>query len=110
MSRDGKSRDGEPIQVGVPREGYYKARLINSGMWVAVRFWYGQPIIDGEVQDRIPRWCVEVNGRTGRFDKEVGHRVPLDAFDVWPWAAGHPIREKEYRFMLKRPPGPRARA
>jgi hypothetical protein len=71
-------------------------------MWVAVRFWYGAPIIDGEEQDRSPRWCVEVDGKTCRFDKEAGHRVPLDALDVWPWAAGQPISEKEYRFMLRR--------
>ena len=69
----------------MPREGYYRARLINNGLWVAVRFWFGQPVIDGEAQDRSPRWCVEVNGRTDRFDKEAQHRVPLDAFDVWPW-------------------------
>lgn len=92
----------EAIQVGVPRTGFYKTRLINSGLWVAVRFWYGQPVIDGEVQDRFERWCVEVNGRTDRFDKEAGHRVPLDALDVWPWAAGHPITMAEYYFLLRR--------
>jgi hypothetical protein len=92
----------EPIQVGVPRAGYYKTRLVNSGMWVAVRFWYGQPIIDGEVQDRFERWCVEVDGKTCRFDKKAGHRVPLDALDVWPFAAGHPISRHEYGFLRKR--------
>ena len=92
----------EPIQVGVPVAGHYRTRLINGALWVPVRFWYGQPIIDGEVQDRFERWCVEVNGRTDRFDKEAGHRVPLDALDVWPFAAGHPITEREYHFMLKR--------
>lgn len=92
----------EPIQIGVPVAGFYRTRLINSGMWVAVRFWYGAPIIDGEEQDRSPRWCVEVDGRTDRFDKEAQHRVPLDALDVWPWAAGHPIKRREYDFLLKR--------
>jgi hypothetical protein len=92
----------EQIQIGVPREGFYRARLINNGMWVAVRFWYGQPIIDGEVQDRFERWCVEVNGRTDYFDKEVKHRVPLDAIERWPWCAGNPITEREYHFLLRR--------
>ena len=71
-------------------------------MWVPVRFWFGSPIIDGEEQDRSQRWCVEVDGRTCRFDKDLGHRVPLDALERWPWVAGNPISEKEYRFMLKR--------
>jgi hypothetical protein len=92
----------EPIRVGEPREGFYRARLINNGLWVAVRFWFGQPVIDGEVQDRSPRWCVEVNGRTDYFDKEAGHRVPLDAIERWPWCAGHPITEREYHFLLRR--------
>lgn len=92
----------ESIQVGVPREGFYKARLVNSGLWVAVKVWYGQPIIDGEVQDRFERWCIEVNGKTCRFDEEVGHRVPLDCLERWPWVCGRPITEGEYHFLLKR--------
>jgi hypothetical protein len=92
----------EPVQIGVPVAGYYRTRLINSGVWVAVRFWYGAPIIGGEEQDRSPRWCVEVNGKSCRFDREAQHRVPLDAFYVWPFAAGHPITEREFHFLLKR--------
>jgi hypothetical protein len=92
----------EPIQVSEPREGYFKVRKINGGMWVAARFWFGQPIIDGEQQDRSPRWCVEVDGKTCRPDRQAGHRVPLDALDVWPWAAGHPISRHEYGFLRKR--------
>jgi hypothetical protein len=92
----------EAIHVSEPVEGYYKTRLVNSGMWVAVRIWFGSPIIDGEVQDRSPRWCVEVDGRTDRFDKEAQHRVPLDALEVWPWCAGHPISRNEYGFLRKR--------
>jgi hypothetical protein len=92
----------EPIQIDVPVAGYYKTRLINSGMWVAVRIWYGAPIIDGEEQDRSHRWCVEVDGKTCRFDREAGHRVPLDAHDVWPFAARHPITRGEYGFLRKR--------
>jgi hypothetical protein len=92
----------DPIQIGVPVTGYYKTRLVNSGAWVAVRIWFGAPIIDGEEQDRSPRWCVEVDGRTDRFDREAGHRVPLDALDVWPWCAGHPISRHEYGFLRKR--------
>jgi hypothetical protein len=92
----------EPVQIGEPVAGTYKTRLVNSGMWVAVKFWYGRPIIDDEEQDRSPRWCVVVNGRTDRFDKEAQHRVPLEALDVWPWAAGNPISEREYQFLLRR--------
>jgi hypothetical protein len=102
QERDCPAYRGEAIQVGVPREGFYKVRLVNSGMWVAVRIWYGQPIIDAETQDRSPRWCAEVDGRTDRFDKEAQHRVPLDALEVWPFAAGHPITRNEYGFLRKR--------
>jgi hypothetical protein len=93
----------EPIQVGVPVAGFYRTRMINSGLWVAVKIWFGQPIIAGEVQDRSPRWCVEVNGITCKWDRTTCCRVPLDPFDaVWPFVAGDPITEGEYRFLLKR--------
>jgi hypothetical protein len=92
----------EPIQIDVPVAGYYRVRKINGGMWVAVRIWFGAPIIDGEEQDRSHRWCVEVDGKTCRFDREAGHRVPLDAHDVWPFAARHPITRGEYGFLRKR--------
>src|SRR4029077_16203465 len=68
---DGEARrddGGQPmnnaIQGGAPVEGFYKTRRTNSGMWVAVRIWFGSPVIGGETQDRSPRWCVEVDGRT----------------------------------------------
>jgi hypothetical protein len=98
----------EPVQVSEPREGYFKTRLVNSGMWVAVRIWFGSPIIDGEEQDRSPRWCCEVDGRTGRNDyDDEGNRlgtVPLDPIldEVWVHCAGRPISRNEYGFLRKR--------
>lgn len=69
---------------------------------VPVRVWFGQPIIDGEEQDRSPRWCAELDGRTDTFeydDSGYSCAIPLDAERVWPWCAKYPITEAQYRYM-----------
>lgn len=90
----------------VPVPGLYTTRLIRGGLRVPVRIWFGAPIIDGEEQDRSPRWCVEVDGRTCRtdFDDDGNYlgRVPLDALEVWPFCAGHSITQREYDFLRRR--------
>jgi hypothetical protein len=91
----------DPISPGTIIAGHYRTRLIRGGLWVAVRFWFGAPIVDGEELDRSHRWCVEVDGRTDRIDKDEG-RVLLDPLEVWPWAGGNPISEREYRFLRRR--------
>ncbi|HKV14536.1 MAG TPA: hypothetical protein VJQ81_05800, partial [Reyranella sp.] len=74
-------------RIDEPEAGYYTTRLIRGGLRVPVRIWFGAPIIDGEEQDRSPRWCVEVDGKTDRadFDDDGNYlgRVPLDAVEVW---------------------------
>jgi hypothetical protein len=90
------------ISPGTPIAGYYAMRLAKGGIKVAVRVWFGPPTIDGETQDRSPRWCCSVDGIT---DKLVdGVRVPLDPIDdeVWPFCALHPIDQTEFLFLLKR--------
>lgn len=66
--------------------------------------WHGQPVIDGERQDRAPRWCCAINGRSDRFerDEDTGYRcrVPLDADETWPYCRR--IGAREYAFMRRR--------
>ena len=97
-------------QVGVPIAGYYACRLIRGGLRVPVKIWWGLPIIDGEEQDRSPRWCCEVDGRTDRIERDpetgepTGQRVPLDPIldDVWIYCCGQPIKQREYLFLRRR--------
>jgi hypothetical protein len=93
-------------RIDLPEAGYYRVRLIRGGIHVGVRVWFGNPVIDGEEQDRSPRWCVEVDGKTTRpvVDKDgnkiEGHVEPLDVFDVWPFCER--ITEREFRFLVDR--------
>lgn len=94
-------------QVGVPNAGFYSLRLIRGGIRVGVRIWFGPPIFDGEELDRCHRWNVEIDGKTTRpvVDAEgnkTGQRELLDPFEVWPFACGHPISQKEFDFLAKR--------
>ena len=95
-----------PVRPDVPVAGHYAMPLVKGGLAVPIRIWFGQPVIDGEEQDRSPRWCVEVDGQPERWeaDEETGYRcrVPRDVFEVWPYCARQPISEREYRFLLKR--------
>jgi len=90
------------ITPGSPIAGFYAMRLAKGGLKVAVRVWFGAPIIDGELQDRSWRWCCSVDGLT---DKLVdGVRVPLDPIEdeVWPFCAMCPIDQQEFIFLLRR--------
>jgi len=92
------------VQVWPPIPGYYATRLVRGGPRVAVRIWFGPPLIEGEELDRSPRWCVEIDGNTDRWelDEEAGYRcrVPLEVERVWPFCAKEPIDEAEYRFLV----------
>lgn len=93
-----------PVRPWPPEPGYYATRLVRGGPRVAVRIWFGQPIIDGEEQDRSPRWCVEIDGRTDKWeiDRDAGYRcrVQIDADVAWPYCAKEPITQAEYRFLV----------
>lgn len=81
------------LQPDVPVAGWYAMRLVKGGPMVSVRIWFGLPIIDGEEQDRSPRWCVEIDGKT----TWRGELIPIAK--AWPWCAKDPIAEADYRFM-----------
>lgn len=87
-------------QIGQPREGFYRVRLVRGALFVRVLVWHGRPIVDGQTVDRAPRWCVAVDGRTDKLDDEAGCHVPLDVNDVWPWC--EPISRREYCFLKRR--------
>jgi hypothetical protein len=95
-------------RIDEPRAGFYRVRLIKHGMWVPVQIYFGQPMVGGELQDRSPRWCAVVDGKTDRDDYDdegnVVGRVPLDPIldDIWTHCAGNPITRREYEFMTRR--------
>lgn len=76
--------------VARPEPGYYKRKLIRGGVWVAVRIWLEDGDRDAEtgelMSDQVLR-C-EVNGER------------RDAFAEWSYAAGNPVTEAEYRYLL----------
>lgn len=84
-----------------PERGFYATRLVRGGIEVACMVWFGQPVIEGERQDRSPRWCIAIDGRSCRREKEDHeYRAPLDALDYWPLARR--ITASEYAFMRRR--------
>ena len=96
---------GESVPVWPPIAGTYAMRLTRDGVRVPVRIWFGLPVIAGEEQDRAPRWCVEIDGRTDRWerDTDTGYRcrVPIEVERAWPYCAREPIAEPEYRYLLE---------
>lgn len=94
----------EPVQAWPPIAGYYATSLVRNGPRVPVRIWFGPPVVDGEEQDRAPRWCVEIDGQTDRVERndETGYRcrVALDPMAVWPYCAREPIDVATYRYMV----------
>lgn len=89
-----------------PTPGTYAIRMVRDGPLVAVRIWFGPPVIQGEEQDRSPRWCAEIDGFTDypQRDRTTGAtcRVPFDIERVWPWCAKHPIDQATYEYMVAR--------
>lgn len=90
---------GEPFTT-TPEPGFYATRLVRGGIEVGCMIWFGLPVIDGERQDRAPRWCIAIDGRSDRLDKEQQARVPLDALDHWPLQRR--ISASEFAFMRRR--------
>lgn len=94
MSAPASVRSDQPVA------GFYATRLVKGGIEVPCMIWFGTPVIDGERQDRAPRWCIAVDGKSDRFDREQQCRVPLDVFDYWPLRRR--IAASEYAFQRRR--------
>lgn len=92
----------ESVGIWPPVPGYYATRLVRGGPKVSVRIWYGQAVLEGEVQDRGYDWRCEIDGTTDREERDdTGYRcrVPLDVTRVWPWCAREPITHAEYLYL-----------
>jgi len=86
-----------------PQSGYFKSRLVRNGPFVPIRIHWGIPVIDGQEQDRSPRWLVTVDGAADFVETgDFGYRcnVLFDVARFWPWCARHPIEESEYDFLV----------
>jgi len=92
------------VPIWPPVEGHYAVQLVKGGPRVAIRIWFGRPVIGGEEQDRAPRWNVEVDGQSDRWDRDKGSvyrcRVAHDIHRYWPFCAKDPISEAEHRFLI----------
>jgi len=98
------------VRPDIPLPGFYAMRLVKGGIEVPIMIWHGCPVIEGERQDRCPRWCVAIDGKSCRLDKDQQCRVPLDVFDAWPACSGHRIQAREYAFLRRRTKWARAYA
>jgi len=94
----------EAVPVWPPIAGTYAMKLTRGGPRVPVRIWHGLAEIDGEAQDRALGWFCEIDGKTDRVerDDDTGYRcrVPIEIDRAWPYAAGEPITEAEYKFLI----------
>ncbi len=75
--------------VSNPTAGFYRMKLVKGAPWSPVRIWLGQSPDpdDGEPRGEFT-WRAEINGHEERIEK------------AWPWCAGEPIGEAEFRYLL----------
>lgn len=82
-------------QLSKPLAGFYKVRMARGGVFVPIHFWHGpspDPDFPDNQQDRSPRWhCI-------RRGEEIESAAVI--FELWTYAAGRPIDEQEYDYML----------
>jgi len=83
------------VPIWPPKPGFYKLKLVRGGVYVPVRIWHGPPVVDGEPQDRSPRWCVAIDGRTTDDKGEL-----FDIERAWPFCAKEPIDGITYHYMV----------
>lgn len=78
---------------------FWRARLISKGPWIGVKTLLAGPIIDGEEQDRSPRWQaivrLETTGRAILF----GEPCPIE-IDGMTLRSIERIEESEYQFLV----------
>lgn len=77
-----------PIDAESPQCGWFRRRLVKGGVLVPARIWLMSPVDydTGELEDDERLFC-EVAGR------------PADPYAEWPWLAGDPIPESEFRYL-----------
>lgn len=78
---------------------YWRCRLVQKGPWVGVRSWFGPPVIDGEEQDRSPRWqCIVRTEKTARAIL-FGDACPIECDGIMLRNLER-ISEADYRYMI----------
>lgn len=78
----------------------YRARLVRDGVFVAVRVWFGPPLVDGEELDRSPRWQAQIDGApTARAVLMMGETLPVDVDGV-TLRGIEAVDEAEYQYLL----------
>lgn len=95
----------EPVAPWPPVAGFYATTLVKHGPRVPVRIWFGPPVINGEELDRSPRWNVEADGRTDRWEEDTDAdyrcRVSIEVDRFWPYVAREPITATEYAYLAR---------
>lgn len=82
----------EPVDLNVPKEGYYGLRLVANGPLVPVRIWFGvtpDPDFPDNHMDRGPSWHFSLGRDCAAMD------------EVWPMCAKNPITEREWRHLVR---------
>ena len=78
---------------------HYQARLVKGGPFVGVSVVFAGPIVDGEEQDRSPRWQALVgNERDGRVILQGG-AMPIEVEGITLGSLER-ITEAEHRYLL----------
>lgn len=79
---------------------FYQARLVRDGPFIAVKTWFGPPLVNGEEIDRSWRYQVLVG--TDRDARAIlqGDAMPIEV-DGITLRSVEKITEREYRFLLK---------
>lgn len=96
VTRDGSSYAGQAVRamavagavdVSTPAAGFYRMRLSQGTIAVAIRLWFGPPHdpVTGEEMDRSWRWQAQTHD---------GELLPLEM--VWPQCAKSPISEANF--------------
>lgn len=63
-----------------------------------VMTWFGQPVVDGEVLDRSPRWQALVRGETTARAILMGDQVPIEVDGIFLRNI-EAIEEAEYQYL-----------
>lgn len=78
---------------------YYRARLVKDGPFVAVKSWFGPPLIDGEPLDRSWRWQCLVHTDKEPLAILTGGPLPIEV-DGCTLRGLEQIAEPDYRYLL----------
>lgn len=78
---------------------YFQARLVTNGPYVGVKTFYSGPVIDGEEQDRSPRWQALVGTETTARAILMGDYIPIEVDGVGLRNVER-IEQHEYEYLV----------